>query len=79
VHGGERVERRGPRVLLGFLGADLRADLARRGELAVDEGQLARGVDVRAALDGRDVGGQRRGDAGRSRSSGFLYFSSWDA
>ncbi|KDN16345.1 hypothetical protein DV20_41635 [Amycolatopsis rifamycinica] len=65
VHGRERVERRRPRVALRLFGADLRADLAGRGEHAVDEGQLAGGVDVLAALHGGHVRGQRGRDAGQ--------------
>ncbi len=59
----EPVERARACVRLGVLGGHLGADLAGRGERAVDEGQLAARVDEAAVHDGGDVGG----DGGRDR------------
>ena len=49
---------------LAWSGVDLGADLAGRGERAVDHRELARGVDVRAGAHGRDV---RRDGAAHGR------------
>ena len=65
--GGERVERGGAGERRGHERADeplAVADLAGRGEGALDEGQLAGRVDVAARAHRRDVGRDRGGDLG---------------
>src|SRR5437899_4076125 len=71
------VESTDPGQLFGPLGCDLRADLARLAQLAVNHRQLARGVDVRPGANRWHVGrdGLRPRGPGQSELDHALFGS----